>query len=91
MLAPAPHLTGNNRCSDCGIHAMPAGSGEIKVCPQCYACLWRRDYREEERQHRTVLAAQAAERARNDKARRDAAISERIRMRAAAAAANEGD
>lgn len=39
MTPPAPHLK-NDRCSDCGAKAISAASGEMRICPTCFAVLW---------------------------------------------------
>jgi len=71
---PAPHLTENGRCSDCGVSAMPAAGGEMKVCPACYGLLWHRDIEAHERK----LAAAIVERA--ERARLAAANREEARL-----------
>jgi len=57
----APHLTGRGACSDCHVPAIIAGEGDLKICPRCYAVLWRRDYMAEERRKRLEAAKLAAE------------------------------
>jgi len=52
VLAPAPSLTGNNQCSDCHVRAVTLAGGDLKVCPQCFALLWHRDWSAEERERR---------------------------------------
>jgi hypothetical protein len=81
MPAPAPHLTSAGRCSDCGVHAMPAGDGDLKVCPHCYALLWHADYSTHERQRKAEALERATARAIEQKRRRQAIIDERIRVR----------
>ena len=56
-------MTSRGACSDCQIPAIIAGDGDMKICPRCYALLWRRDYSAEERlkrQEATRIAAAAA-------------------------------
>jgi len=63
QVPPAPHMTSRGACSDCQIPAIIAGDGDMKICPRCYALLWRRDYSAEERlkrQEATRIAAAAA-------------------------------
>jgi hypothetical protein len=79
--APAPHLNKAGRCSDCGVQAMPAANGNMKVCPHCYALLWARDYSEEDRRRREEEKAAARERELERKVKHQAAIDEKARMR----------
>jgi hypothetical protein len=79
--APAPHLTKVGRCSDCGVTAMPAANGDMKVCPHCYALLWARDYSEENRRRKEEERAAAREREHERRVQRQAIIDEKARMR----------
>lgn len=70
MIAPAPHLMGNNRCSDCNVTAIWAGDHNYKVCPECYGVLWHTDWSSEERSvHRAERLARAAREAEREIAR----------------------
>ena len=55
---PAPWMDHDERCSDCGVKAVPAGEGLYKVCPRCFSVLWSLDRSAEHRAARA--AAQAA-------------------------------
>ena len=55
---PAPWMDKDERCSDCGVKAVPAGEGLYKVCPHCFGVLWSLDRSAEHRAARA--AAQAA-------------------------------
>lgn len=46
----APYLTKGDCCSACKVKAVSAADGEMKVCPQCFALLWSRDYSTERRE-----------------------------------------
>jgi hypothetical protein len=75
---PAPYLR-SGLCSDCGVEAVIAGDGEMKICPRCWALLWHRDYREEDRRRR-------AERAASEKLRLDMLRKAKAEMKARAKA-----
>jgi hypothetical protein len=68
QVEPAPHLMGNGCCSECRIRAMPAGNGDLKVCPECHGLLWHADWGGQERLRRQE-AALAAEAHRQEAAR----------------------
>src|SRR5262245_13868585 len=69
IVAPAPTLMGNNRCSDCNVTAVWAGNHDLRVCPECYNLLWRQDWGERERlsreAERLARATREAERQRD--------------------------
>jgi hypothetical protein len=72
---PAPELTNEGRCSDCGVKARFAGGQELAVCPRCFALLWHADWSEEMRQARAEAQAKvAAERAEIKRQRQEAFI-----------------
>jgi hypothetical protein len=71
-IPPAPHLTSRGACSDCHVPAVVAAQGDMKVCPKCYAVLWRRDYTAEQRRAKQLAAAVATEAAAIRRAEKEA-------------------
>jgi hypothetical protein len=54
---PAPHMTADEKCSDCKKSFIWAGGRDYKICPQCCAVLWHRDVDAEARAIRAEMAA----------------------------------
>ena len=62
---PAPRLTKDDCCSDCGVQSIWAGDGELKVCPKCWALLWHLDWGAAERRRLQLTASRWRARARD--------------------------
>jgi hypothetical protein len=60
MPAPAPTLTDDWKCSDCGVKSVTAAGGDLRVCPKCYSVLWHVDWSEEGRRKKEEALAAAA-------------------------------
>jgi hypothetical protein len=87
IVAPAPQLTKNGRCSACDVTAVKIADGDMKVCPVCYAMLWHADWGAEERRKRAEAAAKAEIERREIRAQHEAAM--KVKKEAAMAAAKE--
>lgn len=59
---PAPQITRSGLCSDCAVQAVWAADGDMRVCPKCYALLWRKDYSAEIRQKKLAAMEIARQR-----------------------------
>ena len=59
---PAPAMTRHGLCSDCAVPAIWAADGDMRVCPKCYALLWRKDYSVEMRQKKLAAMEVARQR-----------------------------
>lgn len=60
-----PRLSKSGLCSDCGVVAILADNGNMKICPRCYGVLWSRDSEDHLRKKQaeaTAAAARMAER-----------------------------
>ena len=69
-VAPAPHLTGKGRCSDCDVTAVIAAEGDVKVCPKCFGVLWKRDLEAERKKAQAQETIRIATAMKAEEARR---------------------
>jgi ribosome-binding protein aMBF1 (putative translation factor) len=81
MIDPAPFLTKEGRCSECGVKPLILANSELLVCPRCYAVLWHRDYTAELKRKRLAAEAAAREQAAEAKAKREQEKQERLQRR----------